>query len=171
VIDIAQPDTTDLNLRPAVSEDEGFLLHLYLATRTTDSQAWSLDAIQRDLLLQMQFRARKLTYESEYADAEDDIICIGTGPEAGTAVGRHLVARRRDEVLGVDLAILPKYQGRGIGTRILLDIQRECAADRLPFRLQVLQTNPAVRLYTRLGFKIVSQDPVHLHMEWNSDQF
>ncbi|WP_158942953.1 GNAT family N-acetyltransferase [Granulicella sp. S190] len=169
MIDIAQPDITDLTLRSAVSEDEGFLLHLYLATRTTESQAWSVDAIQRDLLLQMQFRARKLTYESEYADAEDAIICLGTGPEAGTPVGRHLVARRQAEILGVDLAILPKYQGRGIGTRVLQDIQRQCAADRIPFRLQVLQTNPASRLYTRLGFKVVSQDSVYLQMEWNSD--
>jgi hypothetical protein len=34
--------------------------------------------------------------------------------------------------------------------------------------LQVLHTNPARRLYDRLGFKMVSQDLLHAYMEWSA---
>src|SRR5262249_34084632 len=56
------------------------------------------------------------------------------------------------------------YQGRGLGARLirelLLAAQREGAA----VRLSVLRANPALRLYQRLGFRVVSETAHGFHL-------
>lgn len=54
------------------------------------------------------------------------------------------------------VALLPPYRGRGIGTQLLramLDELRGRGFDGVS--LSVQQANPAVRLYRRLGFRVV----------------
>lgn len=56
-------------------------------------------------------------------------------------------------------AILPDFRNQGIGTRLiesLLDAIAEQGFDRVS--LSVLKSNPAARLYRRIGFKTVSED-------------
>jgi ribosomal protein S18 acetylase RimI-like enzyme len=160
-----QSEATDIQLRPASSGDEEFLLQLYLATPPIEAASWNMDATAREQLLWMQFRGRAQTYTAQYPDAEDWIICLSEETDIQIRVGRHLVLRQQDSILGIDLAVLPGYQRQGIGSRVLREIQRQCAADGLSFRLQVLHTNPAKRLYDRLGFRIVSQDLLYAQME------
>jgi ribosomal protein S18 acetylase RimI-like enzyme len=162
-----QSEATGIQLRLAASGDQEFLLQLYLATQPMETASWNMDATAREQLMRMQFRGRAQTYTAQYPDAEDWILCLNEETDTQVRVGRHLVLRQQDSILGVDLAILPRYQGHGIGSRALREIQRQCAADGLSFRLQVLHTNPAKRLYDRLGFRIVSQDLLFAHMEWS----
>ena len=54
-----------------------------------------------------------------------------------------------------DLYILPEYRGRGIGTAV---VEKCCAETEKPVYLYVFRRNEgAVRLYQRLGFKIVQE--------------
>jgi GNAT superfamily N-acetyltransferase len=159
---------TDIQLRPAVSEDEEFLLQLYLATQSKEITLWSMNAPEWEQLQRMQFRGRKQSYAAQYPDAQDLIICFNDGTEEEIRVGRHLVTQQEDSILGIDLAILPQYQNQGIGGRVLQDVQQQCSEEGLCFRLQVLHANPARRLYDRLGFNLVSQDLLYAQMEWNS---
>ena len=53
----------------------------------------------------------------------------------------------------VDIALLPRYCNRGIGTRLLRELQSEAAAAGKPLRIHVERVNPALRLYERLGFR------------------
>ena len=54
-------------------------------------------------------------------------------------------------------------QGRGIGAAVLSRLLG-AAADKRPFKLNVLQGSPARRLYERCGFAVESEDPVDVFM-------
>jgi ribosomal protein S18 acetylase RimI-like enzyme len=64
------------------------------------------------------------------------------------------------------IAILPRYQKRGVGTRALREILD--AAGAAPVRLNVLHINRAKALYTRLGFRAIGADAQRQIMEWRA---
>jgi len=165
---IAPSEVMSVQLRHAVAKDEDFLLQLYLAIQPIETASWNMSATAREQLLQMQFRGRRQTYTAQYPDAEDLIICLNEEGDVERRVGRHLVMRQEDAILGIDLAVLPAYQRQGLGRLVLQGVQRQCAKEGLRFRLQVLHTNPARRLYDRLGFRMVSQDLLYAQMEWSA---
>ncbi|MEM6402707.1 MAG: GNAT family N-acetyltransferase, partial [Cyanobacteria bacterium P01_D01_bin.116] len=62
-----------------------------------------------------------------------------------------------DETPELSIAVLPEYRNQGIGTRLILDLL-ERITDLYPaISLSVSSDNPALRLYQRLGFELVSQ--------------
>lgn len=160
-------EVMNVQLRQAVAEDEDFLLQLFLATQPLETASWNMNAAAQKQLLQMQFRGRMQTYAAQYPDAEDSIICLNEGDDM-RRVGRHLVTHQEGAILGIDLAVLPAYQNQGFGRLVLQGIQHQCAKEGLKFRLQVLHTNPARRLYDRLDFRMVSQDLLYAQMEWSA---
>jgi ribosomal protein S18 acetylase RimI-like enzyme len=56
------------------------------------------------------------------------------------------------------------YQRQGIGTEVVLQIIREAAHARQSVKLGVVKTNPALRLYERLGFRITHEDERKFYM-------
>jgi ribosomal protein S18 acetylase RimI-like enzyme len=64
------------------------------------------------------------------------------------------------------IAILPKYQKKGVGSAVLGDILVD--AGTLPVRLNVLHINRAKSLYERLGFRTILQDGRRQIMEWRA---
>jgi len=76
------------------------------------------------------------------------------------------VAWRPDAVHLVRIEIDPSFQGRGIGTRIVVDVLAEARRRGLPVRLDVFIANPARRLYERLGFHETGRDGPSVSMEW-----
>jgi ribosomal protein S18 acetylase RimI-like enzyme len=60
---------------------------------------------------------------------------------------------------------LPSHQGAGLGTLLLYSLLGEADAARAPIRLRVLRTNPARRLYERLGFAVAGESATHFLME------
>lgn len=65
-----------------------------------------------------------------------------------------------------NIILLPDYQGKGIGTDILLNVIKKYS--NLKIHLQVFRTNPAVALYKRLGFVITDETRTHHIMERKS---
>jgi ribosomal protein S18 acetylase RimI-like enzyme len=64
-------------------------------------------------------------------------------------------SKKEAEVRIVDIALLPDYCNRGIGTTLLRGLQSEAAAAGKPLRIHVERFNPALVLYHRLGFQQV----------------
>jgi ribosomal protein S18 acetylase RimI-like enzyme len=151
------------HLRPAGIADEAFLLELYAQTRAEELAQSGLDALQREVFLQMQFRARRMSYRTAYPLATDEIICT----PAGVSVGRVLVDRMQDGMRLVDIAIAAEQQRHGFGTQVIRELQHECAARDWELKLQVLKGSPAERLYRRLGFKVAGEDPLRRQMVWD----
>ncbi len=152
-----------IHLRPAAGADEGFLLELYAQTRADELMRSRMDALQREVFVQMQFRVRQASYRATYPTAVDEILCT----DMGTPVGRVLVDRAEDGMRLVDIAIAAERQRQGFATQVIRELQHECAARDWEMRLQVLKGSAAERLYRRLGFKVASEDPLRRQMVWD----
>jgi GNAT superfamily N-acetyltransferase len=111
-------------------------------------------------LLEMQHRAREAAYRAAYPQAVDKLIVIG-----GSVVGRVLVSCSEGEHRVVDIAILPRHQGGGVGTSVLRSLGEEASDAGKPLRLIAAADSRAVRLYLRIGFKVVSSDDMNLFFE------
>jgi GNAT superfamily N-acetyltransferase len=147
--DAATPQGRDtaIALRPVRPDDWTFLLALYASTREVELALVDWDAAQKATFVEMQFGAQHAYYQEHYAGAAFDVILVGAQP-----AGRLYIHRRDDEIRIMDIALLPEYCNRGIGTTLLHGLQSEAAAAGKPLRIHVERFNPALRLYERLGF-------------------
>lgn len=109
----------------------------------------------------MQFTAQHRYYHEHYADADFQII-----EGDGIRVGRLYVARLASEIRIIDIALLPEYRNQGIGSWLLRQLQREAADAGKQISIHVERMNPALHLYTRLGFQQVADQGVYLLLEW-----
>lgn len=144
-------------------EDEPFLAEVYAATRTEELAAVDWSEAQKRDFLQSQFNAQHSHYLKHYADADFLIILLGE-----RRVGRLYVARWKDEIRLIDIALLPELRGGGLGTELMEDLLEEAAEARLPVRIHVEQFNRALGLYERLGFKKLEERGIYLFMEWRA---
>ena len=146
-----------------VVADRDFLLSVYASTREEELSAVPWTAAQRLAFLDQQFRAQDVHYRT-YPNVEFLVI------EAdGEAIGRLSVSRGSGELRVMDIALLPEWRGRGIGTGLVCDLLAEAAATASIVSLYVEAHNPARRLYARLGFVPVEAGPVYDRLEWRPD--
>ena len=110
-----------------VPDDRSFLLAVYASTREPELAAVEWDAAQKAAFVEMQFDAQHAYYQEHYAGAAFDVILV-----FGQPAGRLYVAREDDEIRIVDIALLPEYCNRGIGTTLLGGLQSEAAAAGKP---------------------------------------
>ena len=87
---------------------------------------------------------------------------------AGRDIGTIEILANSGRIQINKLYILPEFQRRGIGSKILCDVIDNAQQDGLPMRLGVLKINPAVRFYERHGFQKVEETDTHWKMEWIS---
>jgi len=81
-------------------------------------------------------------------------------------VGIYSIAVKSDHVFFSELQILPEYQGKGLGSKIVEEQMKHAKTLDLPLRLQVLRENKAQELYLRLGFIVIGTTDLHVKMEW-----
>jgi ribosomal protein S18 acetylase RimI-like enzyme len=120
---------------------------------------WSDDV--KSAFLQMQFEAQTRHYDTSFPKAEFSIVEID-----GERGGRLYLDRREDEIRIVDIALLPEFRGRGIGSELLRSVLLEAEQREMAVRIHVEHNNPALRLYERLNFSHVDSNGVYHLMEW-----
>jgi ribosomal protein S18 acetylase RimI-like enzyme len=152
---------TAITLRPITPDDEEFLRHVYASTREEELALTDWDTAQKAAFVQMQFAAQHRYYQENYRQTTFDVILAD-----GQPAGRLYVARWAKEIRIVDIALLPEYRNAKIGSALLHDLMTEAAAAGKPVSIHVERYNPALRLYTRLGFVPISEHGVYLLMEW-----
>lgn len=84
----------------------------------------------------------------------------------GTDIGLWKTFLRSDAIELVQIQISPPYQGKGIGQRLIRDLQAEAWNQGLPIELHVFRSNRAVRLYASLGFRPVKEDENSFSLRW-----
>jgi ribosomal protein S18 acetylase RimI-like enzyme len=156
---IVMPDT--VTLRPVEPGDEPFLRALYASTREEELAALGWSPAQMEAFLELQFRAREQQYRWQFADAGDDLVLV-----EGEPAGRLCVERREFLIRIVDIAIAPAFRGRGAGTALLAGVIAEASATGKVVELHVETSNPALRLYRRLGFVQTEAVVPYLRMQW-----
>ncbi|MES2708616.1 MAG: GNAT family N-acetyltransferase [Verrucomicrobiota bacterium] len=155
----------EIRLRPAEERDIPFLLELRRVTMQgviTNHYPWENGAQTERVMLHFEC-ARMVSLHQESSDG---------GPE-----NRNFIPETDAGLLKViplstglelcQIQLLPAWQGRGLGTRLIRMVQGEAKAAGLPLTLHVLRSNPALALYRKLGFQIVESD-AHSHtMRWS----
>jgi len=154
-----------ISLRPCGSEDRDFLFQLYSSTRLHEIAAFGWPVAQQEMFFRMQFAAQQRWYESTYTQAEHQIVEEDGQPIGRLMVFREKVKQGKSAALLVDISLLAEHRGRGIGGELLRGLIQQCKHDGVPLKLQVLKTNPALRLYERLGFLRTSEDQMYIQME------
>lgn len=154
------PDS--ISLRPAESGDQAFLFELYRDTRAEEMAAWGWDANQQQMFLELQFRARNTSY-SAYPNTEHSIIL-----DAGQPIGRLLISWMDSELRLVDIALLDKARGVGVGAKLISELLAKASSEDKPLRLHVEKSNRALQLYQRLGFRVVEDTGTQFFMELRS---
>ncbi|HSK45659.1 MAG TPA: GNAT family N-acetyltransferase [Candidatus Binatia bacterium] len=149
-----------IQLRPSLPEDRDFIFRLYASTRMEELRPFGWAPAQQEAFLRMQFNAQQQWYASSYSTAETQIIEKDHEP-----IGRMIVQRERDIWRLLDISLLPEHRGMGIGGELVRALITQCAQSGAVLQLQVLNTNPAQRLYARLGFIKSSEDQIYTHME------
>jgi ribosomal protein S18 acetylase RimI-like enzyme len=149
-----------LALRPATDADREFLAAVYASTRAAELAVVPWTDEQRAAFLAQQFHAQSVHYASYYADASFDVVLVD-----GEPAGRLIVDRRASAVHVVDIALLPGFRSRGIGTRLLAPLLAEARERGVPTSINVERSNRAAGLYGRLGFEVVADDGVYLTLE------
>jgi ribosomal protein S18 acetylase RimI-like enzyme len=158
-----QPDaiSESLRCRPQFPEDEAFLREVYGTTRKEELDLTDWSSEQRKVFLDSQFRAMRQAYTSQFRQGEFLVIIMGEQP-----IGLMVVNRAQTELRLVDIALLPEFRGRGIGSFYLKKLASEAALAQKPLRLHVFKGSRPWRLYERLGFVKIEDHGLYEHLEW-----
>jgi ribosomal protein S18 acetylase RimI-like enzyme len=132
---------------------------VYASTREEELAPVQWDEASKRAFLEQQFTAQDQHYKTHYTDTTYSVILAGDEP-----AGRLYVARWEDEIRIVDIALLPAFRGRGLGTALLRDLIAEAAAAGKPLSIHVEMNNPARSLYDRLGFEEAGEFGVYVLM-------
>ena len=149
----------DIILRPVRERDQAHLRRVYASTREEELAVVGWDDRDKDAFLHQQFDAQDAQYRA-YPNARLDVIEVD-----GQPAGRLYVARGPDEIRIIDIALLPPYRNRGIGTALPRELVAEAAAAGKCLTVHVEKFNPARTLYQRLGFAEAADLGVYVLME------
>ncbi len=142
--------------------DEEFLLALYGSTRAHELAQVQWDEGQQELFVQWQYDLQRREYEARFLEARYDVILVD-----GSPAGRIWIGTDNEQIRLLDIALLPEFQNRGVGTlliRRLID-QSTCAGKPLRHMVFVLN-NDAHRFYERLGLVVIEDLGAYKHT-WN----
>ena len=145
-------DLTDLppgiELRSSEASDRDFLLAVYAETRAEELAAVPWSNEERAAFLAFQFNAQDSYYRATYPDGRFLVVLA-----SGEPAGRLYLARADGELRVIDIALLPEYRGRGIGSALMAAVIARAEQEGRSVTLHVEPWNPARRLYERLGFE------------------
>lgn len=148
-------------LKKIVGEDEPFLFEVYASTRKQEIDSWGWSSEQKELFLSLQWRAQQASYKQKFPNANHYVVLY-----ENVYVGRCITEELLEYHHLIDLSILPSYQGKGIGTFIIKQLQKKAKNKDKPVILHVFHTNPARHLYERIGFQRIEADELYVKMQW-----
>lgn len=160
------PHNPGVSLRPVTDADQEFLIGVYAGTRAAELAQTNWDDSQKDAFIRWQYAMQKQEYDARYPDARYEVILVD-----GVPAGRIWVGADETQIRLLDIAVIPEFQNRGVGTHLLQQLMDEAARDNKPLRHMVFVLNEnAYRFYERLGFKTIEDVGGYLHMEWRPGQ-
>ena len=142
----------EYNLMNAEEKDYDFLIMVHHTTlKSHVKKIWGWDEAFQNKMYQDRF------------DPTHCKIILMQGEQIG-----YLETYEQDQVIHLsNLLILPQYQGHGLGTSIIKDIQAKAKMKQKKVRLAVFKINhQAKNLYERLGFHISDDSETHFYMDF-----
>lgn len=151
------------HLRPETPDDLPLHAAIYASTRQDEMDAAGFSPEMRESFVAMQFQAQNTHYRQHFPRAEWSIIECD-----GQPAGRLILDREEDHLHIMDIALLPAFRNRGIGSDLLTKLCAE--AGPLAVRLYAQNNDRAIHLYRRLGFRPVSDDGMNTELIWRREE-
>lgn len=144
------------------NKDEAFLLSLYASTREDELIMTTMNQLEKKNFIKQQFDLRQKEYKKKFSDAKFLII-----KRKKQSIGR-VIYDFEDKVHLIDIALIKKARLGGLGTKIINSLISNANKQNKIFKLSVCMDNPrALKLYKRLGLKIVDTKGYYHFMETN----
>lgn len=139
-------------LRPALDSDRDSLFALHrLTMREVIAETWGWDETWQ----QAEFMRRLDTCTVSVIEIE------------GQAVGALWLRATPESLHIVELQLVPKMQGRGVGSAVVQHVIQQGIDGGVPVTLSVVPANArAQRLYERLGFEVAGVEAPLIHMRY-----
>lgn len=153
----------ELRGRKQTPIEEELLLKLYLSTRIDEFALLGWTENQLEQFLCSQYEAQKHTYTRLYPNAHYDLIYTEE-----VCIGRLITNKQENHIHIVDISLFSEFRKVGYGTELLKTFQKEAIEKQVPITLSVLQGNPAINLYLRLGFVVTEENTPYIRMKFNS---
>lgn len=157
--------TPEWALRPATAEVAEVLTDI-VVTATKAQGRWSPRSAKKE----REWRRRFVAWSRETATTADPSNALSVIEVADQAVGRLRVVRTTEPGPDIELAgiqLRPRMQGRGIGTAVVRELQREAALRGGRLTIGVEKDNPRARaLYERLGCVLVGESDDEYTLLW-----
>lgn len=150
------------DLVPTTPADDEFLHHLFVSVQMVASPLPQPAVIE---MLNIQHSAQTASYRKAFPHATDLII-----RKAGQNIGRLLIDYSEQPTHLIDIALLPEWQGQGIGTDVVMALIAVSRARGADITLKAIDGGSAQRLYARLGFKITDRAAPYATMRWSARQ-
>lgn len=151
-----------LEVREEADADFEFITALYAETRAQELAAVSWPHEAKREFLDAQCRLQRDHYLKHYVGADRLLI-----EHASQPIGRVYVHAKPKEIRLMDIALLREQQNRGIGTVIVRSLQDEARRLGADLTLHVEPTNPAQRIYERLGFHLIENRGIYDFLAWS----
>jgi ribosomal protein S18 acetylase RimI-like enzyme len=135
-------------LRPAHPEDFDYCATLYFAGMESTIRGLNLDR-----------SAQFASLRQRWSAPEVEIITL-----AGMDVGWLQTVATEDALFVAHLFVERAFQRQGIGTEVMTRLIAQAERASRAVTLGVVKTNPAFRLYQRLGFRVTHEDERKFYM-------
>jgi GNAT superfamily N-acetyltransferase len=151
----------EVRTRPVrLPADGELLLSVYASTRQAELSVLGWPEEEADAFVRSQFDAQARHYQAFHPRASHEVITV-----AGEPAGRLILERSDEEIRIVDIALLPRFRGAGVGRALVGPLLEEADAGGLTVRCHVVQGNDAQAFWERLGLVARGLDGMHVLME------
>jgi ribosomal protein S18 acetylase RimI-like enzyme len=144
----------ELTLRPAELEDFAFCQRTYFEPMRATIEKLGLDE-----------ERHRVNFANQWRVKEVRIVMM-----EGEVIGWLQTAGTDDALFLAQLFIDTRFQRRGIGNRLMRILIEEATRENKAVTLGVVKTNPARRLYERLGFSVTHEDQYKFYMRRQPDR-
>ena len=144
---------TQITFRPACAEDFQYCKRLYFEGMQSIIDELKLDRV-----------AQAASFDQQWVRAQVRIVMMD-----GQDVGWMQTFACEDGLFLAQLFVDGAFQGRGIGTHAMHHLIAEAAAAGQAVCLDVVKINRALRLYERLGFRVVGEEERKFYMKRGAD--
>lgn len=150
-----------LTFRSLQPGDEAFLYEVYASTREQEMALWASSPEEKTAFLRMQFEAQHAFYQKQFPNG-DFLLVLSDG----CPVGRLYLQDQGNEVLLIDVALVPKSRRLGLGRKLFKTLFEAEKSRGRSVVGNVEWWNPAIHFFLRIGFQITGKSDTHYQIRW-----